>query len=255
MIRVFVAEDEPLILRDISTLIPQLNPNFCIAQSCTNGKQVLLELNREIPDVLITDIQMPVLTGLEVIEHIVSEQLPVICIILTSYKEFEYAKQAVDLNVFRYLLKPVDEKELCSLLKALEKETASSEYKNRRREYFSLQTGECENANKKLVYDLEKYIIEHLHENINQQSLAEEFKYTAPYISRIFKKYKTLSPTQFITQARVEKVKALLEKNPSVSVKTITSLVGIEDPLYLSKIFKKETGISISCYKEMMQKE
>lgn len=255
MIRVFVAEDEPLILRDISTLIPQINPNFCIAQSCTNGKQVLRELNKEIPDVLITDIQMPVLTGLEVIEHIVSEQLPIICIILTSYKEFEYAKQAVDLNVFRYLLKPIDEKELCSLLKAVEKETSSPEYTNRRREYFSLQTGEGENVNKKLVYELEKYIIEHLHENINQQSLAEKFKYTAPYISRIFKKYKTLSPTQFITQARVEKVKTLLEKNPSVSVKSITALVGIEDPLYLSKIFKKETGISISRYKEIMQKE
>lgn len=254
MIRVFVAEDEPLILRDISALIPQVNTNFYIAQSCTNGKQVISELRREIPDVLITDIQMPVITGLELIEHIVAEKLPIICIILTSYKEFEYAKQAVDLNVFRYLLKPVDEDELAAVLTALEQEVDSPEYKNRRREYFSLQSCECENANKKLVYDMETYILEHLHENINQQVLSEVFKYGAPYISRIFKKYKMLSPTQFITQVRVEKVKALLDKNPSVSVKSIAALVGIEDPLYLSKIFKKETGISISRYKEMTEK-
>ena len=74
MIRVFVAEDEPLILHDISDLIPKLNKTFLVIRSCTNGKQVLQALNEEIPDVLITDIQMPLITGLELIEHIVTRE-------------------------------------------------------------------------------------------------------------------------------------------------------------------------------------
>ena len=61
------------------------------------------------------------------------------------------------------------------VLHEIEKETASTEYKNRRREYFSLQKSEGEYANKKLVYDIEKYILDHLHENINQQSLGLNF--------------------------------------------------------------------------------
>ena len=101
MIRVFVAEDEPLILHDISDLIPKLNKTFSVTRSCTNGRQVLQALNEEIPDVLITDIQMPLITGLELIEHIVAEKLPIICVILTSYKEFDYAQKAVGLSVFR----------------------------------------------------------------------------------------------------------------------------------------------------------
>ena len=50
MIRVFVAEDEPLILHDISDLISKLNKTFSVTRSCTNGRQVLQALNKEIPD-------------------------------------------------------------------------------------------------------------------------------------------------------------------------------------------------------------
>ena len=249
MIRVFVAEDEPLILHDISDLIPKLNKTFSVTRSCTNGRQVLQALNEEIPDVLITDIQMPLITGLELIERIVTEKLPIICVILTSYKEFDYAQKAVGLSVFRYLLKPVDEGELSAVLHEIEKETASIEYTNRRREYFSLQKSEGEYANKKLIYDIEKYILDHLHENINQQSLADNFKYTAAYISRVFKKHTGFSPTRYLIRARIDKMKVLLKQNPSLSVKTITSLIGIDDPLYVSKLFKKETGMSVSEYK------
>ena len=102
----------------------------------------MLFRSEEISDVFIIDIQMPLITGLELIERIVTEKLPIICVILTSYKEFDYAQKAVGLSVFRYLLKPVDEGELSSVLHEIEKETASIEYTNRRREYFSLQKSE-----------------------------------------------------------------------------------------------------------------
>ena len=57
------------------------------------------------------------------------------------------------------------------------------------------------------------------------------------------------SPTRYLIRARIDKMKVLLKQNPSLSVKTITSLIGIEDPLYVSKLFKKETGMSVSEYK------
>ncbi len=118
MMKILLAEDEPPILRDLKFQIEQASDLFCVCASAYNGKQAMEYLDDPAlnPDVLITDIQMPLVNGLELIRYAKSKHPSITCIILTGYGEFSYAQEALRMGVSDYLLKPVDEDCLRKLL-------------------------------------------------------------------------------------------------------------------------------------------
>ncbi|MFT3984651.1 MAG: response regulator [Lachnospiraceae bacterium] len=106
-----------------------------------------------------------------------------------------------------------------------------------------------------ILLKIEHYIYEHYTENIGIQQIAEVFHFTPSYLSKIFKEYQHVTPTEFMIKLKIEKAKELLRLNPSLIIKEVAGLVGYEDSLYFSKVFKKETGISPKQYaKEWKQK-
>ena len=114
--RVIVAEDEELILNNTVKKIHQTGLGFEVIAAVQNGKLALDKIEEYSPDVLITDIRMPVMDGLELIK-IVALNFPYIkTIIISGYSEFEYAKQAIKYGVKDYLLKPLESEELKAAL-------------------------------------------------------------------------------------------------------------------------------------------
>ena len=77
----------------------------------------------------------------------------------------------------------------------------------------------------------------------------------SPYLSRLFKAYKGLTPSQYIQNIRLNNAKELLTAYPNITSKDIAGMVGYQDPLYFSKIFKKNTGIYPSEYRAVYQEE
>ncbi len=112
MYKVFLADDEVVVREGIRSSFPWETSNFVLAGEAPDG-EIALSLLREIkPDILITDIRMPFMDGLELCRQ-TRAQLPwVKTIILTGYDEFTYAKEALALGVKEYLLKPVSAQEL-----------------------------------------------------------------------------------------------------------------------------------------------
>lgn len=121
MINLLLVEDEPPILRDIKMELEQYSSRFHVAATAFNGKEALdyLENSQERIDVLITDIEMPVIGGLELIQKVKELYPSILCIILTGYSSFDYAKKAIALGVYDYLLKPIDETALNALLDSI----------------------------------------------------------------------------------------------------------------------------------------
>lgn len=121
MINVLVAEDEPLILNAITNLISSLDSDFIIMAKAKNGLEVLQSLNTQPIDVIFTDIKMPMLDGLDLIQEIRNRSLDIPIVIISGYNDFSYAKRALILGVFDYLLKPINTEELANTLKKLKK--------------------------------------------------------------------------------------------------------------------------------------
>jgi len=130
MIRILIADDEPKIRRGLRGMIVELNPEYTVVAEAEDGEQAIQQVRSTNPDILLVDICMPFLNGLEFIEQLRKEQNDdVKIIVISGYDDFEYARRSIALGVFDYLLKPVEEEALKSVL-----ERAVLELESNRRE-------------------------------------------------------------------------------------------------------------------------
>ena len=119
MYRVLIVEDEDIIRKGIAYTMDWMSMDCVIAGEAANGKEGVEKILELRPDIVVADIMMPYMNGIEMIRS-TKDQVPYKSILLTSYAEFSYAKQAIDLKVSDYLMKPVEEEEI---RKAIEKVT------------------------------------------------------------------------------------------------------------------------------------
>lgn len=120
MIKVLIVEDEPPIARAVKQLICRYSDAFQVVGTEINGRAALERLGRGEVDVVFTDIRMPVMDGLELLENIQRDYPEVVTVLLSGYQEFEYAQKAVRFQAFDYLLKPVSFEKMSALLGKLE---------------------------------------------------------------------------------------------------------------------------------------
>lgn len=116
MLKVFVVEDEPFLLNTIKRMIVNSHSGFEIIGDALNGRDALPLIEEKHPDVLFTDIRMPFMDGLTLIEELKKRRINPVTVILSGYGEFEYAKKAIHLQAYDYLLKPVSYEALEELL-------------------------------------------------------------------------------------------------------------------------------------------
>ena len=111
MYRVLIVEDEDIIRKGLAYTMDWMGMGCTIVGEAANGQEGLEKIEELKPDIVVADIMMPVIDGIEMI-RIARQKFNFKSIILTSYADFDYAKKAIDLDVSAYLLKPVDEDEL-----------------------------------------------------------------------------------------------------------------------------------------------
>ena len=130
MLRVFLVEDESIIRETLRDTVPWSQYGYSFAGEAGDGEMALPLIRQVKPDVLITDIRMPFMDGLALSE-LVSREFPEMKIVIISgYDDFEYARQAINIGVDRYLLKPITKKALLNALEEL-KEKIEGERANR----------------------------------------------------------------------------------------------------------------------------
>ncbi len=244
--KVVIAEDEHRIREHLEKKIPETNRRFIIAGAAANGKTALELVKKTLPDLLVTDIKMPVMDGLELIEELYLSypELPVI--ILSGYDDFNYARKAIHFGVRDYILKPASKKELSEVLGKLEILLD----RNRNFSAGSEIGYDSSAAATELCGKLAEYLKSHYTREILISDLAGTFNLNPTYMSRIFKQQTGRTPTRYLTELRINKAKKILSENPELEIKEISSRIGFQDQGYFSRLFKKETGISPIDYKK-----
>lgn len=122
MYKLLIVEDEEKIREGLISSIDWKSHSIELCAQAKNGIDALISFNQNQPDIILTDIRMPKMSGLEFIQQAKDTGLNFEAIVLTGYKDFDYAKHSINLNVFDYILKPAQPAEiLTAVLRALEK--------------------------------------------------------------------------------------------------------------------------------------
>ena len=117
MYKVMLADDENLILQGLENIIEWEELGLEIVNKASNGQEAIDKFKENPVDIVVTDINMPQVTGLELLKELKKINSDVKFIILSGYDDFSYAKKAIELGVENYILKPIDEEELEKTLK------------------------------------------------------------------------------------------------------------------------------------------
>lgn len=131
MYQVMIVDDEPTAVKLLQAVIEKKCSGFHVAETAYDGMEALEKLRDFQPDVLITDIQMQVMSGLELVKNVRERYPEMLCVIVSGYQEFEYAKQAIKYRVSDYILKPIIPSEMEKLFLRLEKRLKQNDYRQR----------------------------------------------------------------------------------------------------------------------------
>ena len=126
MWKVMIADDAPKIRRGLRTTIERIRPDMKVVAEAEDGEVALSLVQKETPDILMIDVRMPFVNGLELIEKINRILTDCIIIVVSGHDEFEYAQRALQLKVFEYVLKPVPQDVLAGVLKRAEEALSAS---------------------------------------------------------------------------------------------------------------------------------
>lgn len=246
---VIVAEDEELLLNNLIAKIHKADLGFDVIGKAQTGTQALELVHELSPDILITDIKMPMMDGITLLEN-VHQRYPQIKLVITSgFSDFEYAKSAIRLQVSEYLLKPIDPTELYDILLNLKTKLVLEQ--NSYADIFN--DSMTRNTPEQIASSLQEYIIHNYNVDINLNLIANNMNYCSAYLTKIFYQQYETTPSKYIISLRISKAKHLLSHNIELSIKQIGEIVGYRDQGYFSRIFKKQVGVSPFEYRENLK--
>lgn len=237
---VVVAEDEELLLNNLVQKIQKADGEFEVIGQAQTGSQAYEIIQKSNPDVVITDIRMPVMDGITLLTK-VREQFPLTKFVITSgFSDFEYARSAIALKVTDYLLKPVDPEELSNVLLKIKKEFQIT--KASYEEVFHNNTARM--TSPQIAALLKDFLVENYAQDVNLNLIANIMNYSPSYLTKIFCQVYEQTPSKYITNLRISHAQRMLLHNPELSIREIGEMVGYHDQGYFSRIFKKQTGLS-----------
>jgi YesN/AraC family two-component response regulator len=263
MYKVLLVDDERIIRDGISKMINWEALGLILAGTAKNGLEAYEFIKGNPPDIVITDIKMPDMDGLELISRIREENEDIHFIILSGYGEFDFASRAMKHGIRHYLLKPCNEEKIIEVLKETLKDIKSNEEKNRllseaNKNLISQQTRALNESSSKKHGRVVNEIIKCIEENIGNEDLslnwiAEKVMFmNVDYLGKTFYRELNEKFPDYVLRVRMEKAKELMESEKEYRFYEISEMVGIPDnPQYFSQLFKKYTGYTPTEYRKM----
>ena len=232
MLRVLIVEDEDIIRKGIAYTMDWMSMGCVIAGEAADGREGVEKILELEPDIVLADIMMPHMDGMEMIRQ-TKDKVHYKSVILTSYAEFSYAKQAIDLKVSDYLMKPVDEDELKQVIARVAAEIAKEQeieklYEKQNtgmnmQDYYIRAGKESPHITQLLKITEERFA-----EKISIEGIAEELGVSASYLSRKFKNATGLTYLDFLNKYRIQQAIKLGETG-KYKVYEVSEMTGFTD--------------------------
>ena len=254
-------DDEKGITEGLKIIIEKGMPNCKVIGCAYNGSEGALRIMQYSPDIVLTDISMPILDGLDMIKDLKQKGCTSKFVIFSAYSEFEYAQRGIALGVEFYITKPIEEEELFDCLSKVmedikEKRLQSERYNELKNSYkakegfIDFKEMQGDSACNDIIGDIKAYIVANFAGNISLAELSKRFFLNPNYLSQLFKDKTGITYSNFLIQTRIDKAKELLKKT-DLKVYEVCESIGYTDTNYFSQLFKTYTGYSPNEYKKI----
>ena len=253
MYSVILVDDEYLELELLEKQVDWESLGFTVVGTAKNGRKGLEIVKQFRPDVLITDVKMPVMDGITLAQQVYNCYPETRIIFLSGYNQFDYLKAAFHVEAVDYLLKPVDIDELTTLMRVVKSKYDTEHPFDKRLLLQFIQCGDydpCQN----IINSVQRYVEAHYHEQFTVEGLSEYLNYSPNYIRSIFKKYTGETLLEYTTNLRMERATQMLQ-NTTERIRDISVEVGYSNPSYLCSQFFKKYGITPQQYRSRLKNE
>lgn len=252
MYRLLIVDDEHVI-REGLRMLPWKENQIEVVGIMKNGVEAAEWINGHEVDILLTDIRMPGMSGIELSKMMLELYPHAKAILLTGYAEFKYAKEAISLGICGYILKPSTPDEIINTMKmACEK----FEYENSQLTKIQQMETEIQDYSM-LVKPSEKlmdeeddrigqiihYIYDHYDKELSLSVLAEQFHFTTVYLSHYIKRETGCTFLEILTSIRMYYAAKYL-KESKLRNGEICQRIGMADERYFGQVFKKRYGMT-----------
>lgn len=261
MYTMIVADDEKIVLDGIADNIAWNEYGVKVVAKAVNGKELYQLASERKPDIVLTDIRMPYMDGLEVINQLKKELTETKFIVITAFEEFEYAKKAINYGAVGFLTKPILKKELIlqveKVVDQISKEQSTNDELLRMRVSINKEQKETKQHPEEANTPIDRaivYISENLQKGVTLVEVAEYMNMNASYFSRYFKEEYGKSFIDYVKEQKVNYAKELI-RTTNLKVYEISEQLGYTSVQYFSLLFKNTTGMTPQEYKNSIEKK
>lgn len=230
MYEMIVVDDEAELREGISNYFPWESLNIRVTGIFENGKTAFSYIKTHPVDIVLTDIRMPLMGGLELIERAKAVSPKTVYVILSGYREFEYAKKGLLLGVKDYILKPTKYSQIYEVFSRITAELDHAEAGRRREEKMP----DAENS---VISGVKKYVRTH-YAHATLESAAEFVHLNPYYLSTVFRQQTGEKFSDYVLRVRMEAAVALIERG-NESVKAVAEAVGYTNPNSFTRAFRQ----------------
>ena len=242
-------DDEKINVDGLTRVIKWADYNCEVVGAAYDAAGGAAFIRRLKPHIVFTDIKMPDQDGLTMLAGLKSEFPEMQIAVLTGYRDFNYAQEAIKLGVTRFLLKPSKMDELHEALSAMKERLDKLPP--------DAAAGEDEpcldrHAGSFIVNQATAYIEEHYAQKLTLQEVADKCYVSQWHLSKLINKYTGNTFYELLNNVRIEKAKALLN-DPKLKIGDIVDMVGYSDAAHFSRVFKRIVGVSANEYRNSME--
>lgn len=236
MYKIIIIDDEEKIAEGIAHLFPWEQMGFTVAAYFQSGRKALEYLKAHPVDVLVSDIEMPDISGLELCERL--SETSVRIVFISSYQNYEYFRSAIRYKVEDYLLKPIKFQELSECFGKIKEELDRENHASAEAPvaYYD-----------QIVREVKNYIEQH-YRDASQDEAAALVGMSSGYLSRIFKEKSGQGFMEYLTEVRMKKACELLD-NIQFKSYDVAYYVGYDNPKNFSRAFKAHFGMTPKEYR------
>lgn len=250
MTKILIADDEHIERELLTDIICRRMPREAEVRTAEHGRAAVEIAVLWEADLILMDIEMPGVNGLEAARQILGQRPQTKIIFVTAYSLFSYAHEAVHLGACDYILKPVDPDEVeASVRRAIAQADAQRQLEELAREN-ERQAAEADDADKTplMIARVKTYLQHNYMNELSLDQVSDILKISPSYLSVCFKKALGVGFQDYLTDLRIQAAKELLA-DPLRPSAEVARLVGYESASYFTRAFKKKTGLTPTEYR------